>query len=270
MNPTAQDERRSVGTVEPGFEPIRDAFDALLLADAGYSAQIAAVWHGRTVADLAGGPGLGVDAITGVFSVSKGVAAIVIGLLLDRGALALDAPVASYWPEFAAAGKADITVRTVLSHRAGILGPPEGFTPDELADSSLAAARLAADPPLWNPGALHGYHALSIGIVMEELVRRVTGSTLQALYESEVRAPRGVDFHLGLPESEEHRFRAVVPMSPTPAQLTEMSMEPGRADSLQALAFNALESAFPPAGGAFGPNSREMRAAGWSTTDQLR
>jgi CubicO group peptidase (beta-lactamase class C family) len=259
----------STGHAEPGFEAVRDALDAMLLDDPKFSAQLTAIWRGRTVVDLAGGPHFGTQSITGVFSATKGVAAMVIGLLLDRGRLELDARVASYWPEFAAAGKADVTVRQLLSHRVGLVGVPEGFSPDDLADSTDAAARLAASSPQWQPGSAHGYHALTIGILMEELVRRVTGQSLQSIYEAEIRAPRGIDFYLGLPESEEPRFREVLPAAPTPAQLVEMESYAAARDGIQALAFGVLHSDFPPAGGAIGPNSRAMRASGFASINGI-
>jgi CubicO group peptidase (beta-lactamase class C family) len=262
-------DRQSTGRVEPGFEEVRVALDAMLLSDPQFSGQVAAVWRGRSVVDLAGGPDLALDSVTGVFSVSKGVAATVIGLLLDRGQLDLDVRVADYWPEFAAAGKQEVTVRTLLSHRAGVFGSPDGFSPEELADSRLAAAKLAASPPLWHPGSAHGYHALSIGILMEELVRRITGRTLQQIYEAEVRAPRDIDFYLGLPEEQEARFREVLAVPPTPSQLAELLANANAPDNLQALAFNAFLGEFPPAAGAMGPNSREMREAGFASIDGI-
>lgn len=262
-------DRLSVGYVESGFEEVKVAFDAMLLADAQFSGQVAAVWRGRLVVDLAGGPDLAPDSVTGVFSVSKGVAATVIGILLDRGEIDLDARVADYWPEFAAAGKHAVTVRTLLSHRAGVFGTPDGFSPEELADSRLAAATLAASPPLWHPGSAHGYHALSIGVVMEELVRRVTGRSLQQIYETEVRAPRDIDFYLGLPVEQEARFREVLAVPPTPAQLAELLANANAPDNLQSLAFNAFLTTFPPAAGAMGPNNRMMREAGFAAIDGI-
>jgi CubicO group peptidase (beta-lactamase class C family) len=253
------------GEVAAGFEDVREALESMLRADPGFSAQVAAVWRGRTVVDLAGGPELDRDAITGVFSVSKGIAGTVIGLLLDRYALELDAPLANYWPEFAQRGKSEISVRTVLSHRAGVLGPPEGFTAEEFADSQLAASKLAASAPLWQPGAMHGYHALSIGIVMEELVRRVTGHTLQHLYETEVRAPSDIDFYLGLPDSQEARYRPVTPGRPTPELLAELPPPPLVTDSVQSVAFSAVLDPFDPIDGTLSPNNRVIRESGFAS-----
>jgi CubicO group peptidase (beta-lactamase class C family) len=261
--------RLSTGHVEPGFESVRNALDAMLLSDPRFSAQVTAIWRGRTVVDLTGGPDLATDSVTGVFSATKGVAATVIGLLLEQGLFDLDEPMATYWPEFAAEGKGEITVRQVLSHRAGLVGVDDGFAVEEFIDSARAAARLAAMAPQWQPGATHGYHALTIGILMEELVRRLTGRSLQEVYETEIRAPREIDFYLGFPESEEPRFREVLPPAPTPAEAAELSARASSTDGMQALAFNVLHSELPPAGGEMGPNSRRMRASGFAAIDGI-
>jgi CubicO group peptidase (beta-lactamase class C family) len=129
-----------------------------------------------------------------------------------------------------------------------------------MTDSRRAAAMIAAAPPLWQPGTTHGYHALSIGVLMEELARRVAGSSLQAFYESEIRAPRGIDFYLGFPEAEEVRFREVNPPETPEPDLKPDEWRP--TDGLQAIAFNVLGSDLPPTAGPLSPNNRSMRAAG--------
>jgi CubicO group peptidase (beta-lactamase class C family) len=268
-NPASADERLSSGHVEPGFESVRNALDTMLLTDPQYSAQLTAIWRGRTVVDLVGGPDLTSDSVTGVFSATKGVAAAVISLLLDRGLFDLDAPMASYWPEFGAAGKSEITVRQVLAHRAGLVGVPGGFELDDLIDTTRGAAKIAASTPQWQPGTAHGYHALTIGILMEEFTRRLTGRSLQEIYEAEIRAPRNIDFYLGLPESEEPRFREVLPATPSPAQIAELQSNASPSDGIQALAFNVLHSALPPTGGSMGPNNRVMRASGFAAIDGI-
>lgn len=192
--------------VAPGFEPVAELFGRFLDQDPEYSAQVAAYHRGVKVLDLSGGPYIRPDSVTGVFSCSKGMAGLVIALLVQDGQLDLDAEVVKYWPEFGVEGKASITVAQLLSHQAGLLGPEGGLTLEEVNDSRLAAAKLAKLRPLWKPGAAFGYHALSIGIFMEELCRRITGSTLQEVFEYRIRAVTGAQFYLGLPESEESRF----------------------------------------------------------------
>jgi CubicO group peptidase (beta-lactamase class C family) len=259
----------SVGTVAPGFEPVRDALDGYLRDDPGYSAQLSVRWRGRPVVDLSGGSLLGPDDLTGVFSSTKGVAATVVALLLERGLIELDVPMARYWPEFAQSGKGSITVREVLAHRAGLVGVDGGLEVDDFVDTSRAAAKLAAAPPLWQPGTAHGYHALTIGILMEELVRRVAGVPLARVYEDEIRAPRAIDFYLGLPDDLEPRFRPVLPPEPTPAQLAELAGTGWGSDSLSAVAFNAVDGAFTPATDPIGPNQRHMRARGFASINGI-
>ena len=192
--------------VAPGFEAVAELFGRFLDQDPEYSAQVAAYHRGIKVLDLSGGPHIRPDSVTGVFSCSKGMAGLVLALLVQDGQLDLDAEVVKYWPEFGVEGKASITVAQLLSHQAGLLGPEGGLTLEEVNDSALAAAELSKLAPLWKPGAAFGYHALSIGIFMEELCRRITGASLQEVFERRIRAVTGAHFYLGLPETEEPRF----------------------------------------------------------------
>ncbi|MFJ5958680.1 serine hydrolase domain-containing protein [Paenarthrobacter sp. NPDC092416] len=192
--------------IAPGFEPVAELFGRFLEQDPEYSAQVAAYHRGIKVLDLSGGPHIRPDSVTGVFSCSKGMAGLVIALLVQGGELDLDAEVVKYWPGFGVEGKASITVAQLLSHQAGLLGVEGGLTLEEVNNSELAAAKLAKLPPLWKPGAAFGYHALTIGIFMEELCRRITGSTLQEVFEQRIRSVTGAHFYLGLPDAEEERF----------------------------------------------------------------
>lgn len=205
-DPAAAGSGRSGGEVADGYEPVRALFDRHLREDSDHSAQLVVHVADRVVVDLWGGPSLGPDSITGVYSATKGIAALVVALLVQDGALRLDEPVATSWPEFGAHGKGAITVRQLLSHQAGLVNTQRGVTPEEFADSPHAAALLADTPPAWRPGQAFGYHALTIGPLVEELVRRATGSRLQHLYEQRIRVPHGIDFFLGLPDAEEHRY----------------------------------------------------------------
>ncbi|MBB4141252.1 serine hydrolase domain-containing protein [Microbacterium invictum] len=171
------------------------------------------------------------------------MAALVIAKLIDRGELELDREVAHYWPAFAAAGKGRISVGDLLSHRAGLPAlAGSTFSVDEVLESSSAgAARLAAQAPLWIPGSAFGYHALTIGILMEELVRRISGRSLQERYEEEVRGPRAADFFLGLPESEDARYVPLAPPVLTPEQETELAGRPPM-DGLAATVFGNVDA----------------------------
>ena len=255
-------QRLSSGTTARGFEPVRLQLDAYLLENAAYSAQLAVYWKDELVVNLVGGADLEADSVTGVFSVSKGVAGIVIAMLVQRGDLDLDAPVATYWPEFEAGGKASITVRQLLSHQAGVVGVNPSFERNEVLNSEVAAARLASTAPRWRPGSAFGYHGLTMGIFMEELVRRITNGSLQAFYETEIRKPRHIDFYLGFPAAEERRFRELLPMKPTAAQQAAMDHGPTSNDTLANLAFNSLYSSDLPLDNKLSPNLREVRAVG--------
>lgn len=214
--------------VTDAFAPVRRLFDEFLAAEPEYSAQLAVFHNGERVVDVAGGTALVANSLTGVYSVSKGMSALLIAHLIDQGLLALDRRVAAYWPEFGAAGKDDVTVGDLLSHRAGLPAlVPGTFSFEEfLEHSDRGAARLAAQAPLWVPGSAFGYHALTIGILMEELVRRVTGHTLQEVYEAEIRGRRHADFYLGLPEDLDERYVSLAPPVLTEQQQREAAGRP--------------------------------------------
>jgi CubicO group peptidase (beta-lactamase class C family) len=224
------------GYVDARFEQVHALFDRYLREDSAFSAQLCVYQRDELVVDLVGGPQLSADSVTGVFSVSKGVAACAIATLIDTGRLDLDQRVAAYWPEFAAADKGRVTVRQLLSHQAGLPAVDGRFTVTEVLHSELAAARLAGQRPFWQPGSAFGYHALTIGILMEELVRRVDGRSLQELYETTIRAPRDIDFFLGLPASEDVRFVPVQEAVLTEAQRAEIDAQPP-VDALSELVF---------------------------------
>lgn len=208
------------GYADPRLESLVARLEAALAADPEYSFQVAAYAGGERVLDLWGGPYLVEDSVIVPFSVTKNTIGVVVGLLVQRGELDLDERVATYWPEFAACGKQFVTVRQLLSHQAGLPQATPALSTAELLDDHAAAARLAESTPFWHPGSAFGYHALTIGNLASELVFRVTGATLQQYYEREVRAPRGLDFYLGLPDAQAHRRVDVLPIIP-PASIPE-------------------------------------------------
>lgn len=251
------------GECDPAFRPVADRFAALLEADPTFSAQLSVRLHGETVVELAGGEDLAVTSVTGVYSATKGVAGLVIAHLIDQGLIDPDRTVAGYWPEFAAAGKDDVTVRQLLSHQAGLPLVERPLGLEDVADSRAAAASLAAQRPLWRPGSAFGYHALTIGVLMEELVRRVTGRTLQAVYESAIRGPLGADFHLGLPESEDGRYVPVRDVELTDDQAAEIaSRPPGDAIAEAVFSNFAVPDDRSPAGAS--TNNPAVRRAGFA------
>jgi CubicO group peptidase (beta-lactamase class C family) len=242
------------GGARPDFAPVRARLAEWSAADPDWGAQLCILVGDQVVVDLACGPGA--HSLTGVYSVSKGVAATVIAMLLGEGNLELDRAVAYYWPEFAAAGKGEITVRQLLSHQAGLPAADDGIRPEDAIDSRAGAERLARQRPLWRPGAAFGYHGITIGILMEELVRRTTGEELQDLYESRIRAPRDIEFFLGLPDDQAARY-----VDPRPAVL-DGSADPGPRDDLAAAAFGPLGRPGDGLLAEFGPHSAAVRRRG--------
>jgi CubicO group peptidase (beta-lactamase class C family) len=192
------------GTVAPGYEKVRECFAAELARPGDVGAQLAVYRHGRQVVDLWT---IDPDALISLLSVTKGAAFLVVALLVQDGLIDVDRSVRHYWPQFTP----DVTVRELLGHRAGLIGVDGGFGPAELADDRIIAERLAKQRPYWPRGAGYGYHALVIGALIGEVVRRVTGRSLQQIYEQRIRAPYAIDLYLGLPAELEPRFRPLRP-----------------------------------------------------------
>ncbi|MFI8239283.1 serine hydrolase domain-containing protein [Streptomyces sp. NPDC085866] len=257
----AHDDGRVHGTVAAGFEGVRQEFAAVLgeMCDAP-EAQLVVHVDGRRVADLWAGPGTTADTLTGLYSITKGAAHLVVALLVQEGVLDLDREVAAYWPEFGAKGKERLTLRELLAHRSGVVGVDGGFTPGELADDRLMAARLAGQRPFWEPGTAYGYHAFVIGALTGEVVRRVTGRSIQEIYAKRIRAPYGLDFHLGLPEALEPRYAEVLPLLPTREEAEQLAANAAAPDSVTGIAFN--QNATPPTDLVAFANTRAVRALG--------
>ena len=147
-------------------------------------------------------------------------------VLVDRGELDLDANVATYWPEFAARGKAGIKVRQLLSHTSGVSGWDQPITLEDLYDWDKSTALLAAQAPWWEPGTASGYHALTYGHLIGEVIRRITGQRLGEFFAAHIAGPLGADFHIGLPPSEFHRVANVVPPPARRGRPTRCSSTP--------------------------------------------
>ncbi len=217
------------GSCAPGFEAVREAF-ARNLAKREVGAACCVHRDGRPVVDIWGGyadrearrPWLR-DTSVLLFSSTKGPTAALVHLLVERGVLDLDAPVARYWPEFAARGKQAITLREVLSHRAGLAAVDGELTLEQVLAWDPVCAAIAAQAPNWEPGAAHGYHARSFGWILGEVVRRATGTTPGQLFAKEVAGPLGLDFWIGLPEREEGRVATLYP-APEPTDPEELAL----------------------------------------------
>ncbi|MDR2983585.1 MAG: beta-lactamase family protein [Nocardiopsaceae bacterium] len=147
--------------------------------------------------------------ITNVWSVTKTMTALCALVLADRGELDLDAPVGRYWPEFAAAGKEKVLMRHLLAHTAGL---PDWDGPvEDLYDWQAATARVAAQNPQWEPGSAAGYHSLTQGFLVGEVMRRITGRSVGDFFAAEVTGPLAADFHIGLSPEHDHRVALTVP-----------------------------------------------------------
>ncbi|MBT2450426.1 beta-lactamase family protein [Streptomyces sp. ISL-43] len=249
------------GTVAAGWEPVREEFEAFVAAERiSPEAQLAVHHRGRRVVDLWAGEDTGADTLSGVFSVTKGAAHLVVALLAQDGVLELDRPVSAYWPEFTGDGKERLTVRQLVAHQSGLVNTAEGFDYDELADDALIAERLAGQRPYWEPGTAYGYHAYVIGALTGEVVRRATGRSIQELYEERIRTPFGLDLYMGLPEAHEGRWRPVLEMVPTPEQEAEGAEGAATAPELLPVAFNL--HCDPPADLVAFANHPRVRALG--------
>jgi CubicO group peptidase (beta-lactamase class C family) len=184
-------------------------------------ASFCATLEGETVVDLWGGFADAAktkpwekDTLANVYSTTKTMTFLTALLLADRGELDFDAPVARYWPEFAANGKADIKVSNLMAHSAGLSGWRETVSTEDLYDWDKVCALLAAQAPLWEPGTASGYHAITQGYLVGEVVRRITGKSLGTVFREEIAEPLGADFWIGLPASEDARVADLVPPPP--------------------------------------------------------
>jgi CubicO group peptidase (beta-lactamase class C family) len=219
------------GTYDDLFSAVPNKL-AALLAEGDVGGSVAVFVDGEPVVDVWAGYADAArtarwerDTLTNVFSTTKTMTALCALILADRGELDLDAPVARYWPEFAAAGKEKVLVRHLLSHTAGLPhweGPVE-----ELHDWPAATARLAAQPLLWEPGTAAGYHSLTQGFLVGEVLRRITGRTVGEFLAEEVTGPLGADFHIGLSAEHDHRVALTVPPPGRDEDYTAGAATPG-------------------------------------------
>jgi CubicO group peptidase (beta-lactamase class C family) len=223
---------------------VREAFVANLTERGEHGAALCVVVDGAVVVDLCGGwadrrrrvpwpP----DGLVNVFSVGKAFAALCVARLAGEGRLSVDEPVATYWPEFAANGKAAVTVRQLLAHQAGLPAVRRRLPPGAMLDHELMAAALADQEPWWEPGTAHGYHTNTFGFLVGELVRRVDGRTLGTVLREDVARPLGADAHIGLPAALHPRVVEFLwPGIPAPEH------EPPGLSDAQLMEFNAYSN----------------------------
>jgi CubicO group peptidase (beta-lactamase class C family) len=214
-------EARVAGSVHVRFAQVREVFAANLASGADVGACFAATVEGETVVDLWGGFADEArtrpwekDTLVNVYSTTKTMTALTALMLADRGELDFDAPVGRYWPEFAANGKAGVKVSHLMSHAAGLSGWKEPIRKEDLYDWEKVTTLLAAQAPYWEPGTASGYHGLTQGYLVGEVVRRITGKSLGTVFRDEIAQPLGADFHIGLPASEDARVADLIPPPP--------------------------------------------------------
>lgn len=239
------------GHVRPGFEHVREVFAANFERDDEYrdlGASFAVLKDGETLVDLWAGyrdrerqvPWTQ-DTLVNVWSTTKGIAAIAVALLVDRGKLRYSDLVSQHWPEFGCNGKEAITVSQALSHQAGLPGFDEPITLEEFLDWDTAVARLAQQTPMWTPGTKNSYHAMTYGFLAGELIRRVSGQRIGAFVSAELARPLNADLFIGLPASEEHRVALTVP-SPKELELPVDDIPP---EALASITNPAMEPTLP-------------------------
>jgi len=228
VSATAANGAKINGFVAPQYQGVFDAFVANFNTRAEIGASVAVTANGVPVVEAWGGYADALsaapsqpwnrDTVSLVFSCTKGATALCAHILIAQGKLELDKPVAHYWPEFAANGKGAITVRMLMQHQAGLAAIPFNtpVPPGGWADWNLMTSLLAAAPPYWEPGTAHGYHALTFGWLVGEVVRRVSGKSLGTFFQENVAMPLGTDFWIGMPADKLSR---VAPMLSATEQL---------------------------------------------------
>ncbi|MET7334150.1 serine hydrolase domain-containing protein [Nonomuraea sp. NPDC005650] len=193
---------------DPRFSRVREVFERHLADGAELGAAFAVYLNGELVVDLWGGVA---DRYTGrpwehdtpafAYSCTKAITATVLLQLAERGLVDVQGPVADVWPEFAAEGKGAVTVEHLLTHQSGLPAVEEPVPVEEFGDLAAIAARLAGQAPLWEPGSAHGYHALSYGFLVGEVIRRVTGKSVGELASAEIAGPLGLELWVGAPDT---------------------------------------------------------------------
>ena len=233
------------GDVDEGYGKVADAFRANFASGREVGAAIAAYRNGVKVVDLWGGYRNGIakapwqhDTMVNMFSTTKGIAALAVALAVSRGLFGYDDKVVDHWPEFGQAGKADVTVRQLLGHQAGLCVLKPAPTVQDVADPARLASMLAAQKPAWPPGTRHGYHAITLGWYESELIRRTdpAGRTLGRFLADEIAGPLGLDLHIGLPDSVRRdrvahlhhwsRTESLLHLNTLPAGLVAASLNP--------------------------------------------
>lgn len=269
-----------LGTCEPRFEPVRQAFVRNFEELGEVGAAVAVHIDGEPVLDLWGGLAdvaaerpWEEDTLALVFSTTKGWTAVCALLLWERSELDIDAPVADLWPEFAAAGKDSITARQLLSHQAGLPAFDDPTTVAECHDLACVNARLAGQAPRWAPGTAHGYHAITYGWLVGEVIRRASGRTVGRFFADEVAGPLGLDTYIGLPPELHPRVAKLLAIDIN--RLPPSLLEDEKTQAIVAKIFDSESLTFkvftnpPVLAGVDEFNSAEMYAAEWPAANGI-
>ncbi|MCR9222498.1 MAG: beta-lactamase family protein [Hyphomonas sp.] len=205
------------GFTARGFELVQEAFEANFAEDKELGAGFAAYLDGTLIVDLKGGyadrkkqNAWTEETIVPVYSTTKPIAALVLASVIEALPAGYETPVVDVWPEFGANGKDTVTIAQMVSHQAGLPGFVDPVDPGLWLDPDACAAALAPLAPLWEPGTAHGYHPLSWGYLIGELVRRIDGRTLGTILREDIAGPAGIDFQIGTPASEHHRVAEIM------------------------------------------------------------
>jgi len=248
------------GYCEQRFLPVREAFARNFESGQEVGASFAATLNGEFIIDIRGGYADAAetrpwqeDTIVNVYSTTKVMTALCALMLVDRGILDLDAPVAQYWPEFAQEGKENLPVRYLLSHQSGLAGFEKPIPVEALYDWHTIVTLLAAQKPWWQPGTHSGYHSLTFGYLIGEIIRRVTRRSLGRFFREEVANPLDADFHIGLPGKHEPRVGELIPPPQT---------EPGAPDYIDPATISEIQKKMGnPVMSALQSRDRAWRAA---------
>jgi len=253
------------GTCDPKFKQVKQVFEDNVDQGLEVGAAVAATVDGKPVIDLWAGHAdkaktrpWNRDTLVNVYSTTKGITAICAHRLVDQGKLDLDAPVSKYWPEFAQAGKEKIPVSYLLNHRAGVPAVRKLLPADAYWNWPVMCAAIAAQEPWWEPGSRHGYHAITFGYLVGEVIRRITGKTPGTYLRDELAAPLKLDIHIGVDASFDPRIADLIDAPPPPPNapnaLGEMAADP------EGVTFKAIANPRPVVDARL-INSREWRGA---------
>lgn len=205
------------GFTAPGFEPVQETFEANFADDAELGAGFSVFLDGQLIVDLQGGfsdrakaQTWTAETIVPVYSTTKPIAALTLAHVIDALPAGYETPVADLWPEFGTHGKGEITIAELVSHQAGLPGFVEPIDPALWLDPKACAAALAPLAPIWEPGSAHGYHPLTWGYLIGEIVQRIDGRSLGTVLREDIAGPAGIDFQIGTPESDHHRIAEIM------------------------------------------------------------